>query len=75
MPLMKTLLYVVVALVVIGLGLYLIDTYVPMAGSIRAILNVVVFLATLVGVLQAFGLWTSVQRMWSDLTHRHRITS
>lgn len=75
MPLMKTLLYVVVALIVIGVGLYFIDTYVPMAGSIRAILNVVVFLATLVGVLQAFGLWTPVQRMWSDLTHRHRITS
>lgn len=72
MPLMRTLLYVVLALIVVGVGLYLINTYVPMAGSIRAILNVVVFLATVVGVLQAFGLWAPVQRIWSNLTH-HRI--
>jgi hypothetical protein len=62
----------VLALIVVGVGLYLINTYVPMAGSIRAILNVVVFLATVVGVLQAFGLWAPVQRIWSNLTH-HRI--
>jgi predicted membrane protein len=75
MPLMRTLLYVVAALLVVGVGLYLINTYVPMAGSIRAILNVVVFLATCVGVLQAFGLWTPVERVWNDITHRGRIVS
>ena len=73
MPLMKTLLYVVLALLVVGVGLYLINTYVPMAGSIRAILNVVVFVATVVGVLQAFGLWVPVQRMWNNVTHQNRI--
>ncbi|HKA01328.1 MAG TPA: Thivi_2564 family membrane protein [Candidatus Solibacter sp.] len=70
MPLVRTLLYVVIALVVVGVALWAIDTYVPMAGSIRALLNVVVFLATCVGVLQAFGLWTPVQRVWNNLTHR-----
>ena len=75
MPLMRTLLYVVLALLVVGVGLYLINTYVPMAGSIRAILNVVVFLATIVGVLQAFGLWAPVERAWNGFTHRHRIVS
>ena len=75
MPLMKTLLFVVLALIVVGVGLYVIDTYVPMAGSIRALLNVVVFWATVVGVLQAFGLWAPIQRMWSDLTHRRRIVN
>jgi len=65
----------VIALIVVGVGLYYIDTYVPMAGSIRGLLNVVVFLATLVGVLQAFGLWVPIQRMWSDLIHRGRIVS
>jgi undecaprenyl pyrophosphate phosphatase UppP len=69
---MKTLLYVVIALLVVGVGLYLINTYVPMAGSIRALLNVVVFVATVVGVLQAFGIWPSVERLWSNITH-HRI--
>ena len=72
MPLFKTLIYVVLALIVAGAGLWLINTYVPMAGSIRAILNIVVFAAACVGVLQAFGLWTPVQRMLSNLTH-HRI--
>jgi predicted membrane protein len=71
MPLMRTLLYVVLALIVVGVGLYLINTYVPMAGSIRAILNIVVFLATCVGVLQAFGLWQPVERAWYNFTHRH----
>ena len=37
MPLFKTLVYVVLALMVVGVGLYLIDTYVPMAGSIRTV--------------------------------------
>ena len=75
MPLLKTMLYVVLALLVVGVGLYLINTYVPMAGSIRGILNVVVFLATCVGVLQAFGLWEPVQRVWNNFTHQHRIVS
>jgi hypothetical protein len=75
MPLLRTLLYVVITLIVIGVGLYYIDAYVPMAGSIRGLLNVVVFLATLVGVLQAFGLWEPIRRAWSDITHRHRMVS
>ena len=74
MSLMKTLLFVVLSLIVVGVSLYLINTYIPMAGSIRAILNIVVFVATCVGVLQAFGLWAPVQRALSSLT-RHRIAS
>jgi hypothetical protein len=66
---------VVAALIVIGVAMYYIDTYVPMAGDIRAILNVVVFVATVVGVLQAFGLWAPVRRLWDDVTHRHRLAS
>lgn len=74
MPLMRTLAYVVIGLLVIGVGLYLIDTYVPMAGSIRGLLNFVVFVATCVGVLQAFGLWPSVVRVFNDLTHRRLVS-
>jgi len=43
-----------------GIGLWLINTYVPMAGSIKAILNAVVVIVVCVWVLQAFGLWTAV---------------
>jgi predicted membrane protein len=54
------LIYVVLVLLVAGIALWLINTYVPMAGSIKAILNVVVVLVVCVWVLQAFGLWSTV---------------
>jgi len=48
---------IVIALVVIGMVLYLINRFIPMASSIKAILNVVIVVATSVWVLQATGLW------------------
>ena len=51
---------IVLVLIIAGIGLWLINTYVPMAGSIKTILNVVVVIAVCVWVLQAVGLWTSV---------------
>jgi predicted membrane protein len=61
---------VVLALLAVGIFLWLVNTYVPMAGSIRAILNVVVVGVTCVRVLQAFGLWSHTVRLWNELTHR-----
>jgi undecaprenyl pyrophosphate phosphatase UppP len=62
---------VVLALIVVGVFLWAVNTYVPMAQSIKLILNIVVVLATCVGVLQALGLWGGVVRFWDDLTgHR-----
>ena len=54
------LLSVVIALVVIGVVLWLINTYIPMASGIKKLLNVVVVVAAAVWVLQAFGLWGRV---------------
>jgi len=54
------LIYVVLALIVAGMVLWLINTYIPMAGSIKSILNVVVVIAVCIWLLQAFGLWTTV---------------
>jgi hypothetical protein len=54
------LIYIVLVLVVIGIGLWLINTYIPMAGSIKAILNVVVVVVVCIWLLQAFGLWNGV---------------
>jgi predicted membrane protein len=62
----KTLINVVLTLVVVGMALWLINTYIPMAGSIKAILNIVVVAATCVGVLQAVGLWSQVVRLWHN---------
>ena len=52
-----TLLNLVVILVIIGMGLYLINRYIPMASSIKSILNVVVVVVVCVWILQVVGLW------------------
>jgi hypothetical protein len=54
------LLNLVVILVIVGVGLYLINRYIPMASSIKSILNVVVVIAVCVWLLQVTGLWASV---------------
>jgi len=51
---------IVVALIVVGLALWLINNFIPMASSIKAILNVVVVVAVAVWVLQAVGMWGRV---------------
>jgi len=50
----------VVVLIIVGIALYLINRYIPMASSIKTILNVVVVVGVCVWVLQAIGLWTDV---------------
>jgi undecaprenyl pyrophosphate phosphatase UppP len=50
----------VMVLIVVGVALYLINNYIPMASSIKTILNLVVVLSVCVWVLQAFGLWPAI---------------
>ncbi len=54
------LLSIVITLVVIGVVLYLINNYIPMASGIKTLLNVVVVIVAAVWVLQVFGLWGHV---------------
>ena len=54
------LIYVVMWLVIVGVALWLINTYIPMARSIKSILNAVVVICVCVWLLQVFGLWTTV---------------
>lgn len=54
------LINIVVVLIVIGVGLWLINSYIPMASSIKTILNIVVVVSVVVWVLQAAGLWSRV---------------
>ena len=54
------LINIVIALIIVGVALWLINQFIPMASGIKAILNVVVVVATCVWVLQAFGLWGRV---------------
>ncbi len=54
------LLNIVVMLIIIGVGLYLINNYIPMAASIKTILNVVVVVAVCIWLLRIAGLWTNM---------------
>jgi hypothetical protein len=54
------LLNLVVMLIVVGVGLYLINRFIPMASSIKTILNVVVVVVVCIWLLQTTGLWGSV---------------
>jgi hypothetical protein len=50
------LIHVILVLIVVGVVLYLINTYIPMAGSIKAILNAVVVIVVVLWLLSVFGL-------------------
>jgi len=54
------LLNLVLLLIVVGVGLYLINRYIPMASSIKSILNVVVVVFVCVWLLKATGLWGGI---------------
>ena len=50
------LINVVVTLVIIGVVLWLINTYIPMQGTIKTILNWVVVIAVIIWLLYGFGI-------------------
>ena len=50
-----SLLNVVLVLIVVGVLLWLVNTYIPMDGKIKSILNIVVVIAVILWLLQAFG--------------------
>jgi hypothetical protein len=54
------LLNLVVVLIVVGVALWLVNNYVPMASSIKTILNVVVVVVVGIFVLKSTGLWGQV---------------
>ncbi len=50
-----SLLSLAITLIVIGVLLWLVNTYIPMDGKIKQILNVVVVICVVVWLLYAFG--------------------
>jgi hypothetical protein len=50
------LINVVFVLVVVGVLLWLVNTYIPMDGKIKSILNAVVVIGVVIWLLQVFGL-------------------
>jgi hypothetical protein len=55
-----SLIGLVITLIVIGVLLWLVNTYIPMDAKIKQVLNVVVIVAVVLWLLQAFGLFNSL---------------
>ena len=55
-PRAMPLLNVVLTLVVVGVILWLINTYIPMQGTIKKVLNIVVVIAVILWLLYGFGI-------------------
>ena len=50
-----SLVSVVITLIVVGILLWLINTFIPMDGKIKSILNIVVVIAVILWLLYGFG--------------------
>ena len=57
------LIQIVIALIVVGVLLWLVNSYIPMAGSIKSILNAVVIIFVVLWLLNIFGLFRSISSM------------
>jgi len=55
-----SLISVVLVLIVVGVLLWLVNSYIPMDGKIKNILNAVVVIAVVLWLLQVFGLFTAL---------------
>jgi hypothetical protein len=55
------LLNIIVVLIIVGVALWAINAYIPMAKQVKLILNIVVTVALVIWLLQAFGLLDSIR--------------
>jgi hypothetical protein len=53
----------VAVLIVVGVLLWLVNRFIPMAGSIKSILNAVVVIVVVFWLLNVFGLFHSLSRI------------
>jgi hypothetical protein len=57
------LLTILIVLIVVGVLLWLVNTYLPMDRKIKNILNVVVVIVVIIWLLKAFGLLDSMKNV------------
>ena len=55
-----SLITIVITLIVVGILLWLVNTYIPMDGKIKKILNIVVLVVVVLWLLNVFGVWNHV---------------
>jgi hypothetical protein len=54
---------ILIALIVVGVLLWLVNRYIPMQGTIKSILNGVVVIAVVLWLLNIFGLFHSLAKI------------
>ena len=67
-----SLITIIVTLVVAGVVLWAINTYIPMAAPIKKIINIVVVLVLVLWLLQAVGIIGSISNHIYKPAHRRR---
>lgn len=58
-----SLISLVAVLIVVGVLLWLVNSYVPMDGKIKSIMNAVVVIAVVIWLLQVFGLFGPIDQI------------
>ena len=58
------LIQLVVTLIVVGILLWLVNTYIPMDAKIKKILNIVVVVVVILWLLTVFGVLDGVRGIW-----------
>jgi hypothetical protein len=57
------ILTIVIVLIVIGVLLWLVNSYIPMDATVKRILNIVVIIAVVLWLLKAFGVFDSLHNV------------
>jgi hypothetical protein len=57
------LIQLVIVLIVVGVLLWMVNNFIPMASSIKSILNVVVVIVVVLWLLQAFGVLPAMSNL------------
>jgi len=50
-----SLISLIIILIVVGVLLWLVNTYIPMDGKIKSVLNILVLIVVIIWLLQTFG--------------------
>jgi len=58
-----SLITIVITLIVVGILLWLVNSYITMDGKIKKVLNIVVMVVVVLWLLNVFGVWNYVRNV------------
>lgn len=62
-----SLISIIITLIVVGVLLWLVNTYIPMDGKIKKILNIVVLVVVILWLLQVFGVLSHLRNVRTSI--------